>query len=255
MDQFKTKFRLIFVPYLIVVFSAICIYTFLNWLILVKLQLFKFDEDIFNIIIPCAIPWLPIFIWLRPRLRLLNLKKEGRRDPIGGLIYLQGISILVPLIIAQFYMVSATGKLTRLTYMSEVKRFPPTKYYTVKHFYVNKRLLHAKFVFTVTGKGNTNFNMDIYGCVPVFDHIYPDTNMITYMRNRMHPKGLIIINGNLSTMGILKKLPADSIKRMRFLNPSIVMPKYGDTGKFGALAVVTFGYKMKSDRHQLKYRL
>jgi hypothetical protein len=34
---------------------------------------------------------------------------------------------------------------------------------------------------------------------------------------------------------------------MRYLNPSLVMPQYGDTGKFGALIVVTRHFKIQSE--------
>jgi hypothetical protein len=46
-------------------------------------------------------------------------------------------------------------------------------------------------------------------------------------------------------MSFLKKLPADSVRMMRYVNPSMVMTKYGDAGKYGALAVVTWKYKFK----------
>jgi hypothetical protein len=36
--------------------------------------------------------------------------------------------------------------------------------------------------------------MDAYTAVPVFDRIFPDTNRIAAMRNRVNPKTLVIIN-------------------------------------------------------------
>ncbi|MEO6979311.1 MAG: hypothetical protein ABI113_13060 [Mucilaginibacter sp.] len=247
MNTFQLKLRTIFLPYLIINVGLTAIYTFLNWLLVVKLGVVRLEENIANIVIPITLPWLPLIIWIRPRLKLLNLRTSGRRNPIAFIIYLCGVAMIFPIALAQLYMITATGKLTRLEYMSEINYKVPTKYYSVKHFYVAKNVAHIKPVFTVTGKYNTGFEMSIYAAVPVFDHLFPDTNMIAAMRNNLNAKGLVIIDGKLSSMQQLKRLPADSIRKMRYLNPSLVMPKYGDTGKFGALIVATRHFKIHSE--------
>lgn len=246
-STFRCKLRLIFLPYILINVGLIAIYTFLNWLFIIKLGAVKLEENIANIVIPITLPWLPLVIWLRPRLKLLNLRTGYRRNPVAFIIYLCGIAMIFPIALAQLYLATATGKLTTLDYMSDVNYKAPTKYYTVKHFYVAKKVAHIKPAFAVTGKYHTGFEMSIYVAVPVFDHLFPDTNMITAMRNNLNVKGLVIIDGKLSNMQYLKKLPADSIRRMRYLNPSLVMPKYGDTGKFGALIVATRHFKIHSE--------
>ncbi|MDB5144643.1 MAG: hypothetical protein JWQ66_3356 [Mucilaginibacter sp.] len=252
MSPFAAKFKLIFIPFLVITAGTICTYTFLNWLLIIKLKAFQVDEEVVNFFIPAGLIFIPLIIWLRPRLKLLKLVAKGRSDPLLGLIILAGIITGVPMLITQAYIVTATGKLTRLDNIRQINNTPETKYYTVKQFYINKTLAHVKNVFVVTGKKHTDFDMYIYACVPVFDHLFPDTNVIAAMRNHVNAKALIILNGQLSTMQQLKKLPADSISMMRYLNPSFVMPKYGDTGKYGAIAVATKGYKIKATLPPLK---
>jgi hypothetical protein len=252
MNNFQPKFKLIFLPFLIITLCTIVIYTFFNWLLVVRLDTVKMDDDTINFVIPLVIPWVPLAIWMRPRIKLLDLNIHGRRDPVLGILILCWAAIAVPVAIAQPYMITATGKLTRLNNIREINNLPPTKYYTAKEFYINKHLAHVRPVFKVSGKNNDEFNMNLYVAVPVFDHLFPDTNLITAMRNALNPKGLVILNGKLSTMKLLKRLPADSIKAMRYLNPTLVMPKYGDRGKFGALAVVTQGYNLKTSIPQQK---
>ncbi|MEO3408280.1 hypothetical protein AAFN85_30475 [Mucilaginibacter sp. CAU 1740] len=162
-----------------------------------------------------------------------------------ALIMFGCLVVVFPLALSQQYMATATGKLTKLDSMSQVHYVPSTKYYTVKKYYPSKGLVHIKMHFYVSGKNNADFNMDAYTAVPVFDRVYPDTNRITIMRNRVNPKTLVIVNDTLSNMPALKKLPADSVWMMRYINPTMVMPKYGDAGKYGALAVVTKSYKFK----------
>jgi len=154
------------------------------------------------------------------------------------------IIIAIPNTLAQQYLITATGKLTALDNIGQINRFPKTKYYSAKCYYINKRLVHVKTIFNITGKNRADFAMTIFAPVPVFDHPFPDTNKIAAIRNGANIETLVIINDTISTMARLKKMPADSIRLMKFMNPSFVMPKYGDAGKYGALAVVTMGYKI-----------
>jgi hypothetical protein len=252
MPQFKAKFKLIFLPFVYITFCTLFVYTFLHWLLIIKLNAFDISEKFINFFIPAVLAFIPLIIWLRPRIKLLKLNFIGRRDPVGLMIILTGISVAVPTIIAQSYIETATGKLTTLDSISQINNFSATKYYTVKHIYSSKSMAHMKVVFSVRGKNKSDFNMSAYTAVPVFDHIFPDTNVIAAMRKRANSKTLVIINSKLSTMLQLKRLPADSIRLMRYVNPSLVMPQYGEAGKYGALAVVTRGYKLKKEPAPMK---
>lgn len=246
MNQFAAKLKLIYLPFIFIAAGIIIIYTFLNWLVLIKLNLFKIDDGIINFFIPFFLPWIPLLIWMRPRIKLLKLKVVGRRDPIMGLLFLNWLTIGIPLVIAQEYIITVTGKMTHLDYISQILHEPPTKYYTVKKIYFNKNMVHVRSVYNISGKHKEYFDMTIYAAVPAFDHVFPDTNRIAAIRDSVNAKALIILNGKLSNMPQLKKLPADSIQLMRVLNPSMVMPRYGDSGKYGALLVLTKGYHKKN---------
>ncbi len=241
-SQFVLKLRLIFVPFLIIAISTLVIYTFLNWLFIIKLNLFKIDDFIISFLIPFILPWIPNLIWLMPRIKLLRMKQSYRRNPVSGVLFVNWLAIGIPLILAQQYIVTATGKLTELDYIGEIHNTAPTKYYTARHFYINKNMVHVK-TFLYAANKSRDFDMDIYACVPIFNKLFPDTNKIAAIRNSTDPKALIFINDTLSTMLRLKRLTADSIRMMRYLNPSLVMPKYGDAGKYGAIAVITTSFK------------
>jgi membrane associated rhomboid family serine protease len=243
MEEFKSKIRLIFLPFLCITFLVIVFITFLHWLLFIKFHALNIDEDVVNFFVPAIFPGLPILLFLRPRIILLKLNTEGRRNPIGLYIMLAWFTIGIAGVIAQQYIVTATGKLTALDNIYQVNKVPETKYYTVNTFYINKNFAHIKVRFYVSGKYNESFNMNIYACVPVFDHLFPDTSRIAAICENTDPKTLILINDTISTMAYLKKLPADSIRYMNHVNPSFVMTKYGDSGKYGAIVVITRGYK------------
>lgn len=252
MQDFISKLKLIFLPFLCIAAGVIILVTFFHWIFFIKFHVFNWDEDVTDFFIPAVFPGLPIFLFLRPRIKLLKLNTTGRRNPIGGYIMVAWATIGAAGCVAQQYIVTATGKLTALDNIYQLNKLPETKYYTVNTFYINKNLAHVKFRFYVSGKHDESFNMYIYAAVPVFDHLFPDTTRIAAMRESADPSTLVIINDTISSMAYLKKLPSDSITYMNHVNSSFVMNKYGDSGRYGAILVVTKGYKKRLNIPLLK---
>lgn len=91
------------------------------------------------------------------------------------------IILFVPAIIAQYYIQTATGKLTELTNISELDSLPKTKYYTVKELYIEKKNIGTHTSFVVTGKHSENFNMNIYVVVPMYRTYVDTTQVISWL--------------------------------------------------------------------------
>jgi membrane associated rhomboid family serine protease len=171
------KLRLIYLPFLIIGLSIIGGYTFLNWLLNIKLQLFSFKEIVINFGIPAALPWIPIIIWLRPRIKLLNLKTKRNSDLPGLYIMLAGFAIIAPTFIAQEYLSTSTGKLTELESISQVsKTHELTKYYTLKDFYLDRSHSVEYVSVEVSGKHNEDLNFHMYFAVPILASATDTTN-------------------------------------------------------------------------------
>jgi len=169
MKDIGTKVRLIFIPYLILYLVTISGYTFLHWLLFIENNVFSVYEDILNFFIPMILPGIPILIWLRPRVKLLDLKKTpAGKDPIVGFIMLAWIGMVVPLVIAQEYLISATGELTRLADISEINNVLPTKYYMVDKYIFMKEQACKMPEYSVSGKRNQYFDMSLLIAVPIF---------------------------------------------------------------------------------------
>jgi rhomboid protease GluP len=161
------KLRLIYKQFLIIAISVIGGYTFLNWLLILNLHAFSVNEDIINIWIPMALPWILILIWLRPRIKLLNLKRK-KGDLPGLYIFIAGFAIVAPTLVAQSYIEKATGKLSQLDSIAQIDKQESTKYYTLKTFYIDKRHIGVQSKFDVSGKHNENFNMNLFVVLPIF---------------------------------------------------------------------------------------
>ena len=71
------KLRLIYIPFLLISGIFILAYTFLDWLLFIKLCLFSVREDIVYYWLPFALPWIPILLCLRRRICALQFKRNG----------------------------------------------------------------------------------------------------------------------------------------------------------------------------------
>jgi len=166
----KDKLNIIFKPFLLTLVGLTVGYTLLHWALFIKLNLFSLKEGITNFIIPLVLTALAAWFFLRPKLKILNLKGNSRGNLPAFYTFVAWIVLTIPLIIAQEYIVTWTGKLTALNSIKEINNYAPTKYYTFKTYYIDKQIIGVHPDFDVSGKNNENFNMHIYVALPVFEN-------------------------------------------------------------------------------------
>src|SRR6266404_748865 len=111
MEAFVNKLRFIYVPYLLISVGFVVAYSFLNWLVSIRIWTFSINEELTNFWLPLVLPWLPVLVWLRPRIRALKFTKT--KSPYAFEL-VAAVTIAVSTLIAQNYLQSATGKLTKL---------------------------------------------------------------------------------------------------------------------------------------------
>ena len=242
MKQYSTKLRLIFLPFLFISIATAVAYTFLHWLLFIKTVIMPVDEDILNLIAPMVFAGIPILIWLRPKIKLLNLRnKNGKGDPLMGYIMFAWMAMLPPLVISQSYLTSATGKLTTLDNINQINKAEATKYYKAKHFYIDKSLTGFHTRFEVSGKYNEHFDMYIYAAVPMYDTLH---SIKTHNFQISSPKSpinsnnaLLVLNGEIISKADLSKINPRSIKNITVLKGAGAVSIYGDKAKNGAILI------------------
>lgn len=172
----NNKINLLFRPFILIFLGLIIGYSFLHWIIFLELELFQLKEIYTNFGIPFVLTGLVAWFVLRPRFKILNLeaKRGNWRDFYSFILW---IALTVPVIIAQEYIVSATGKLTELNSINEINKFEKTKYYSVKNYYIDKNAIGVNPAFDVSGKHNENFNMHIYVALPIFEKVIDTSNV------------------------------------------------------------------------------
>lgn len=171
MTGLSDKIKLIFKPFLIIAICFIATYTFLHWALFIKAAI-PLKEDIVKFWLPFGLPFIPILIWLRPRIKLLHFKNDNASF---GYQFLACLAIALPTIIAQEYLITATGKLTTVENVTKIDKTEKTKYYSLKNYYIDKQRIAVRNTASVTGKNNTDFNMLIYVALPIFETIADTT--------------------------------------------------------------------------------
>ena len=167
MTRLSDKIKLIYKPFLLIAIGFIATYTFLHWALFIKAGI-PLKEDIVKFWLPFGLPFIPILIWLRPRIKLLHFKNDNGSF---GFQFLACLAIAIPTIIAQEYLITATGKLTQVENVSQIEKTEKTKYYSLKKYFIDKQRIAVRNTSSVTGKNNTDFNMLIYVAMPIFESI------------------------------------------------------------------------------------
>jgi len=172
----KDKINLLFKPFILTLIGLTVGYTFLHWILFIELELFQLKEIITNFVIPFVLTGLAAWFLLRPRFKILNLeaKRGNWRDFYSFIMW---IALTIPVIIAQEYIVSATGKLSELNSINEINKTTKSKFYTLKNFYIDKNAIGVHSAFDVSGKHNESFNMHIYTALPIFEKVSDTSNM------------------------------------------------------------------------------
>ena len=248
MEQIGIKFRLIFIPYVFISIATIGIYTFLHWVLFIRTPVFWMYQETLKFIVPMVLPGIPVLIWLRPRIKFLELKKNAAvKNPMVGFVMIAWIGMVVTNVIAQEYLITATGKLTILSNISQLNKLPPTKYYTVKNFYADKNLARFRSETAVTGKHNTNYEINIYIAVPLYDknHIikfysYVISDPASALTSN---NAALIINGKNAEKEALQRINPKSFSKVTFIKNRAAIFKYGDPTKPGIIVLETHPYK------------
>jgi rhomboid protease GluP len=236
MTNFSTRFRLIYIPFLYVAIGFVSIYTFLDWLLIIHFEM-PVNEELVHFWLPFGLPWVPILIWLRPRIKLLSLK-----DKKGNLPFLYqfiaALAIVAPTVIAQDYVVTATGKLTVLQDINQISN-PLTKYYVLKRHYIDKRHVAATERTLTSGKNNEylNFYFDV-ACPILSDTIKQDS--IQHFKFGAGKNPLIVLDGKPLDAGIkINNINPADVKSIDVLKSQPAMAIYGQKARDGVIIITT----------------
>lgn len=160
------KLRSVFVPYLAIATGLPIVYSLLHWLLIVYSDVPLLDEELTSVILPICLPWFVILPWFRHHIKLLRWPRQD--DAFLGYI-VAWLSLAAPTVIAQKYLVSAAGDLTRLERVSQIDARPPTKFYTIRDFTVDKGHARQWVRTSTSGRHSEYWDINVYYAIPLLD--------------------------------------------------------------------------------------
>ncbi len=168
MSNLQQKIKLIYIPFLIINVAFIVIYSFLYWAIIIRYQI-EIKSSFLKFCLPFILSIIPISIWLYPRLSLF--KFQNQKDNFG----LSIVCIFIfsfPTLFAQDYIITATGKLTKIEKVSQIENHEITKYYLFEKYFIDKENIVIRNSFKTLGKRNDQYQMSIDIAMPLLDEKY-----------------------------------------------------------------------------------
>ncbi len=165
MNNLRTKFQEVYFPFLIVSIITIFSYNLFRWFFDIKLGIIPLKENLLNFWIPFAIPWIPVLIWLRRRIKILNIR--GKNDN-GYFLYQFAMvaAIAAPIIISQNYIEKSSFELNKVSSAIEIKELKNEKYFKINSFEINQKLSQPFVTARTSGRNNESLTYYLYLTCP-----------------------------------------------------------------------------------------
>lgn len=239
MKNLILKLQQIYFPFLVIAFCCIAGYSFLNWLFVIKTEWIELNETWMNIGIPFALPWIPMLIWLRPRIKLLKLESTAGKDWHDFYFFLAGMAIVIPTAMAQNYLSTATGSLTKLDKIEQVISQPKTHYYTFRSLKVDK--IHASVYRTaeVTGRHSEGLDYKIFFACPIYHKPITDSVNADNYYLMEGKRVLTLVNGKFIKVSELNRIGEKDIHSSDVIDSVYARANFGDNAKSGAYLIST----------------
>lgn len=162
MNTYKIKLKHIFPTFLAVVLGTTILYLFFRWLFTIQTQLLVINEQLLDIWLPLVISFIPITIWLRPKLRILKLKDGDNRFLYQLVVW---VMTIVMMMTSNSYLKTATGKLTSIQNIESL--LPPySRYVSIKDIALDQQRISSYIDIRVDGGDDPDLNFDAYVVFP-----------------------------------------------------------------------------------------
>jgi len=165
LNNINIKLKEIYVPFLVVSIATILFYNLLRWALDIKLGIIPLKEDLLDFWIPFVLPWIPILIWLRRRIRILNV--IGKND--NGFFLYQAVmagTIFASLMNSQEYIKTSSFDLKEVRYVQEIKGFKNEKYFKIQSYDVLPEKSVSYATARTSGRNSENLSLYLYYASP-----------------------------------------------------------------------------------------
>ena len=167
MDRYAIKVKHTVPTFIYITLGSVAGLALLRWWV-IEFELLHMKEEVWHIWIPLAFPFIPVTLWLRPRLRVLTFAENEDNGRFGFQV-IAIITIGVMIAVSQVYLSSATGKLVAAKTFSEVEKSGKEKFYTIDSFGVVRKTGRWHSKIHTSGRYNKYLNFTLYYVCAISD--------------------------------------------------------------------------------------
>ncbi|MCT4622364.1 MAG: hypothetical protein N4A46_01985, partial [Schleiferiaceae bacterium] len=165
MNDLSLKIKHLLPTFLLVVFGSTLFGMVMTYFLRVQFDVIRHEWIQFWF--PLILPWIPISIWLRPKLRILRFKDLDRGSNIRQMIA-WGM-ILGIMINMNQWTVLEFGKNVEIERIEQLDE-SNVKFFSISELPVDLQHYGVVSNFKVTGKNNRDFTMEIFFVRPIPSH-------------------------------------------------------------------------------------
>jgi len=165
LETYIVKLKHILPTFLAVTLGTVFGLGFIRWLFCLQFSIIDIKEEIWVLWLPLIFPWIPITLWLRQRFRILTFKDNDKGR--FGFQMIAWLIITAMLFISQEYLTTATGRLQKLSTISDIEKLEKSRYYELTNFSVANYYGGSYTDFRTSGKYNQYLNFDIFFVAPI----------------------------------------------------------------------------------------
>jgi rhomboid protease GluP len=166
MRNYLIKIRHIVPTFILMAVVVVPLYMAIRWLLDLHSDLIALDVDLWDYWIPFALPWLPVLLFLRKKLRILKFKGDADRKQF----IFQGICTLTlsgSLIASQIYLENVAGGMREVETVKDLSSSDHVRSYRIAHFSVAEWSGGSAGTASTSGKYNEHLNYGVYFVVPI----------------------------------------------------------------------------------------
>ena len=147
-------------PFLLIFAGTIGIYSLINWYYILQPLSDVVSEDYSNFWIPFLLPIIPVFLIFHFIIR----PEKPTRGNLTVIYIFATICISPSTIISQYFLDSVTGKMTELKNIGEIDKYPKSKYYSIRDYFVDQQKFSSTSTSTMV---NAGWNLHIFVVTPI----------------------------------------------------------------------------------------
>jgi rhomboid protease GluP len=163
MKNYPIKFKHIVPTFILIAFGTTITALVFRWVFTINSEILLIKEDVFNIWLPLILPWIPLTIWLRPKVRILKFKNGGDAPMLFQ--FIAWGTMVGMLITSNGYLKTATGKLTEIKTINSLNDYH-SRYVSIENIELNREFGSAHTESRTSGKYNQYLDFDCFFVYP-----------------------------------------------------------------------------------------